>query len=178
LREFPRLLCFLPVISLASGCDPSMFSAQVEAPEICVTGLAFSVPAAAGEAVADQPLSLADLGLELLGEVAGEPALEVEVLGVGLVPGAGVTNLQFLDALRVRAVATEDLALPPLDVVEMNRGDHMSNGAIYAEPEHRVDLARHLRAGGLALAIELEGELPQVAWGSTLELCVQVVASY
>ena len=178
MRPFLLLAVFLPALSLSTGCDARLFTAEIQAPEICATGLGFSVPPAISEVVADRPLSLADLGFELPQIDSGDLLLEVAVLGVGVVPDSGVDDLRFLDHLRVQAVPSEGSALPPLELIQMSPDDHMSDGAIYAEPDGPVDLAEHLRAGAVSLAVDLQGELPEVAWSSALEVCVEVVASY
>jgi hypothetical protein len=170
------------VLALAAACEPVYFAAELHAPEVCVTGLELAFPAAIPGAVTKEPVSIEDLGVTLANEVGLDLdlELEVEVVGVGMAASEGVSDFDFLDLLRVRAALAGDAAgeLPMLELVEMDPGDRQQDGALYATPDQPVDLAGHLRHGDLALAVDLEGRLPEVAWRTELDLCVRISASH
>ena len=171
------LAALAPALLLQTACQPVYFSARVDVPEMCISGLEVSFPPGAAAATADNTLTADDIGLSELDPVNVD--LSVNVLAVGLTPDAGVTDLGFLDTLRVKASSLDDSAeLPAISVIEMDRGDYLGDGAMYAEQAQPVNIATYLRAGQVAIAVDLEGDLPQVEWSTQLDLCVHAAAGY
>lgn len=171
------LAALAPALLLFTACEPVYFSARVDVPEMCISGLKVTFPPMTAGATADNTLTADDIGLSELDTV--DVDLDVDVLAVGLTPSAGVSDLGFLDTLKVKASSLDDGAeLPAVNVIEMDRGDHLGDGAMYAEQAQPVNIATYLRAGQVVFAVDLEGDLPQVEWSTELDLCVHASAGY
>lgn len=176
MRITKSLLGLVPVLGLAAGCsDPLSFSAEIDAPEICISGLRVPFPPSDYQGNTDSPISGQDLGMP----DSDAFDLDVTVSAVGLTPISGVRDLGFLDALTVSAVAADPAsALPELMLVEMDEADHTPDGAMYAEPEAPANIAAHLESGDVYFRFGLSGELPDTVWEADVDLCVHAVASY
>ena len=176
MRITKSLLGLVPVLGLAAGCsDPVLFSAEIDAPEICISGLRVPFPPSNYEGNTDSPISGQDLGMP----DSDAFDLDVTVRAVGITPVSGVRDLEFLDALTVSAVpADPSSGLPELMLVEMDEADHMPDGAMYAEPEAPANIATHLEAGDVFFRFGLSGQLPDTVWEADVDLCVHAVASY
>jgi hypothetical protein len=176
MRIIKSLLGLVPVLGFAAGCDqPVLFSAEIDAPDICISGLRVPFPPSDYHGNTDSPISGQDLGMP----DADAFELDVTVRAVGITAVSGVSDLGFLDALTVSAVAADPgSALPELMLVEMDEADHTADGAMYAEPETPANIATHLEAGDVFFRFGLSGQLPDTVWEADVDLCVHAVASY
>jgi hypothetical protein len=171
---FPVLGLF-PALLLASGCEPMLLSAEIDAQEICVSGLTVPFAPSGYSGDTDSPISGEDLGFP----DSDNFVVDVRVLSVGMTPAEGVTDLEFLDALSVSAAPADPAsALPELMLIEMDEADHTSDGAMYAESANPADIADHLREGDVFFRFALSGDLPDEVWMADMDLCVHAVARY
>ena len=165
----------LPALALASGCEPVLFSAKLDAPDVCISGYRLSFPALGIEASTENTMSSEDLGIPDSDGID----LDVFVMAVGFTATSGVGDLRFLDALSVRAGSTDQASsLPDVMMVEMDAADLTTDGAMYSEPQTPVDIAPHLTDGEVAFRLAATGDLPDVAWEGSMELCVHAMARY
>jgi hypothetical protein len=171
MRNLVPVFTLLPVLAAGAGC----FSAEIDAPEICLSGLTVPfVPEAYGMP-AEKALSSDDLGVPDGDDVD----LAVMVKGVGIAPTEGVSDMDFVDALTMSAAPADAASgLPEVLVVDMGAGNHTSDGAMYAEPTDRVDIGPHLRAGDVLLRVAISGDLPDYMWQTSMDLCVHAKAKY
>lgn len=176
MRTITSLFGLLPVIVLGAACDqPMLFSAELDAPDICIGGMRVPFPPSGYAGNTEHPISGEDLGMP---DGDGYD-LDVTVHAVGITASSGVDDLDFLDALTVTAVSADPATgLPELMLVEMDDADHTGDGAMYAEPAHPANIATHLRAGDVFFRLDLSGDLPDTLWEADMDLCVHAVASY
>jgi hypothetical protein len=175
MRTLLSALALLPALGLAAGCDPVLFSAEVDAPEICISGLRVPFPPSGYTGSTDHPIAGEDLGFP----DGDDFEIDVSVRSVGIIPTVGVDDLSFIDALSVRAVPADPASdLGDLMLVEMNDANHMNDGSMYAEPREPANIADHLRGGDVLFKFDLAGDLPDVLWETEMDLCVHAVARY
>lgn len=175
MRTLITISSLLATAVFASGCDPVLFSAEVDAPEICISGLRVPFPPSGYTGNTDHPISGESLGFP----DSEDLELDVSVRSVGIAPTVGVDNLDFLDGLSVSAVPVDlNSDLDEVMLVEMSDADHVGDGSMYAEPEQPVNIADHLRGGDILFKFDLSGDLPDFVWETEMDLCVHAKASY
>jgi hypothetical protein len=164
----------------ASGCTPVLASAEVDAQEVCVSGMTFAFPPAgpaAGQMVAvntEQPMSFGDLATGLPDDLE----LEVEVIEAGLSPTAGVDDLTFLDRLGIAAAPVDAVEMDEVQMVEMDQDDHSDDGGMRAAPVAPVDITALLTESDVVFGLEIQGTLPAAGWEGALDVCVHTRAKY
>lgn len=161
----------LPVLALGAGC----LSAKIEAPEVCLGGLAVPFPPNSFDVASEDTISADDLGVP-----DDEDAdLTVHVRSLRMAPMSGVGDLTFLDTMNVHAAPADPASeLQAVALVEMDSANMMEDGSMYGEPPSPVDISDHLRAGELLFRIDATGERPEIMWMAEMELCVEAVARY
>ena len=165
----------LSLLALGAGCEPVLFSAEIDAPEVCVGGLELPFPPSSFDVETEDTISADDLGIP--DDEALELALRLRSLSI--TPMAGVGDLGFLDALIVTATPVDpDSELPELVLIDMDSGDLREDGSLYAEPPSPVEMAHYLRSGDLLFRVEASGERPDFMWAAELELCFDASARY
>jgi hypothetical protein len=176
-----QIAALLGFLGLAAGCEPVLYSAQIEVEEACVSGLTFEVPASVATPGQDlaidaqQPLSTGDLASGLPDDVE----LEVQVVEVGITAVSGVADLSFLDRLGITAMALDPTTItPPVTMVQMGDDDHTDDGAMRAAPANPVDITDMLRSSDVLFGVLLAGELPASGWQGALDVCVHTRAKY
>jgi hypothetical protein len=177
-----KLTAFVAVLAAAaSGCTPVLASAEVDAQEVCVSGMTFAFPPsgpAAGQMVAvntDQPMSFGDLASGLPDDLE----FEVQVIEAGLSPTSGVDDLTFLDRLGIAAAPLDPSAdMPEVQMVEMGQDDHVDGGGMRAAPAAPVDITALLTQSDVVFGLEIAGSLPDAAWEGALDICVHTRAKY
>ncbi len=175
MRTLIPIFGLLPSLVLASGCDPVLFSAELDAPDVCIDGYRLSFPPLGMEASSENTMSTDDLGLPDTDGID----LNVSVLSVGFAPTAGVEDLGFVHALSLRATSADQASsLPDVMVVDMDAADVTTDGGLYSEPETPVDIASQLTRGDVAFRLAVAGDLPDLAWQTRMELCVHAMARY
>ena len=111
-----------------------------------------------------------DIGLRLSDKFEAELFLR----GVGVSGGAGIENFDFMTGMRVEVASGNE---EPVELLYAENAESKGN-AWYVESDSNIDIARHLLAEDLALAVEFAGTLPQTVWTANLEVCVSAEASY
>ena len=161
----------LPVLALGAGC----LSAKIDAPQVCLGGLAVAFPPDSFEAASEDTISADDLGVPDDEDVD----LKVHVRSLAMAPMTGVGDLSFLDTMSVHAAPADPAsALQAVALVEMDSANMMEDGSMYGEPPAPVDITDHLRAGEMLLRIDAAGDRPDFTWMAEMELCVEAVARY
>ncbi len=175
MRNVFSVLSLVPLLTLAAGCEPALFSAEIDAPEICISGLSVPFPPSGYTGDTDSPISGDDLGFP----DSDGFEIDVKVLSVGITATDGVEDLEFLDTLSVSAAPADAATdLPELMLIEMDEADHTSDGAMYSRAAQPANIADHLSAGDVFFRFALTGDLPDVVWHADMDLCVHAVASY
>ncbi len=171
MRNLFSVCGLLPVLALGAGC----FSAKIEAPEVCLGGLAVPFPPDSFDAATEDTISADDLGVPDDEDVD----LKVHVRSLAFAPMTGVGDLSFLDTLAVHAAPADPASeLHAVALVEMDDANMMEDGSMYGEPQDPVDITEHLRAGEMLFRIDAAGDRPDVMWMAEMELCVEAVARY
>jgi hypothetical protein len=162
------------LVALAAGCEPVLFSAEIDAQAVCVSGLDFSFPGLATEANTLSAMSAADLGTGLPDDIE----IDVEIIEVGVQPMSGTPDLSFLQRLAIQATAVDQsTGVPDMEMLEMTAADQVDNG-LRAEPAVPVDISTMLGSGNVIFAIQVDGDLPESGWEGTMDLCVHTRAKY
>ena len=165
----------LAVLALGAGCDPALFSAKIDAPEVCLGGLAVPFPPDGEDVASEDTISADELGVPSGDDID----LTVNVRSLALAPMSGVSDLRFLDLVSVRAAPADPASqLHSVGLVEMDATSMMEDGSMYAEPPAPVDISEHLRAGELLFRIDATGDQPDFLWMAEMELCVEAIARY
>jgi hypothetical protein len=171
LRLFPVLV---PALALAAGCDPVLFSAELDAPEVCISGLEVPFPPSGYTGDTDRPINSGMLGVPQ----SKDFDLNIEVTSIRLAPTSGVSDLDFVHELRVSAVAAGPAAHrgDEVTLIEMDDSSRMDDGSMFAEPEVAPDIADLLMSGDVIFRFDLSGELPDDLWRANMDLCAHAVA--
>jgi hypothetical protein len=158
-------------LPLGAGC----LSAKIDAPEVCLGGLAVPFPPDSFDVVSEDTISADELGVPDGDDVE----LTVNVRSLALAPMEGVSDLRFLDLVSVQAAPADPAsALQAVELVQMDATSMMEDGSMFGEPPSPVDISDHLRAGELLFRIDATGERPEIMWMAEMELCVEAVARY
>jgi len=169
MRKFVPFCGALTILALSAGC------AKIEAPEVCLGGMAVPFPPDTFDVATEDAISADELGVPDDDSVD----LTVNVRSVALAPMSGVDDLEFLDRVTVHAApAAPDSALPELALVEMDAASMTEDGSMYGEPAEPVDISEHLRDGEVLFRIGATGKGPDSMWMAQMELCVEAVARY
>src|SRR5262245_48022462 len=144
MRSLIPVLGLSSALVLASACDPVLFSAELEIPEVCIGGyqLEFSPVGTevSGESGKNR-LSRDDLGLP----DSDSFEIKVRVQGLGVAPTSGVDDLSFIEELKISAAAADDASdVAEVMLVDLDPSDLTSDGALWGEPETPVDISAHL----------------------------------
>lgn len=164
-----------PLSLLFLAAAPACVSAEIDAPEICVGGMELPFRPEAYGTTTEDSISGDDLG------VPDSDSLDLVVIvrSVAITPTEGVSDLDFLSSLSVRAASAEpDSGLDEVMLIQMDGGDHMDDGSMFAEPTQPADIADHLRAGEVVFRVDIDGALPDTMWMTDMDLCVHAVANY
>jgi hypothetical protein len=163
------------LLALGAGCDPVLFSAELDAPEVCVGGLPLPFPAESIDATTDQAISGDELGVP----DSDDLELKVKVRSLALTPVTGVTDLSFMQGLSVWAASADPASdLPDVTIIDMDAGDLQDDGSLYVEPPSPVEIGDHLRAGDVLFTVEVAGDRPEMTWAAEMELCVHANARF
>jgi hypothetical protein len=163
----------LSSLALGAGCDPVLFSAELDAPDLCVGGLALPFPADSFDASTAQTISADDLGVPDNDDID----LQVSVRSLSLAPLVGVDDLGFVQSLSVHAAAADPAsALPGVSIVDMDSGEMQDDGSLYVEPPAPVDISAYLRSGDVLFTVEAAGDRRETAWAASMEVCVHANA--
>jgi hypothetical protein len=114
-----------------------------------------------------------DLGVELSEALE----IDIEVSSVAMAPSDGA-DLGFAEQIGIEIASMDDPALPRVTLVELRAGLEAPEGGLYGEPEGRVDVTAYIQASNLIFNFELQGELPEVPVAATMDLCLDITASY
>jgi hypothetical protein len=175
MRNLFSLCGSLAVLALGAGCDQSLFSAKIEAPEVCLGGLAVPFPPDSFDVASEDTISADELGMPDDENLD----LTVNVRSLALTPMAGVSDLGFIDVLNVHAAPADPASqLPWVALIAMDGTSMMADGSMYGEPPSPVDISDHLRSGDILFRIDAAGERPDFMWMAEMELCVDAVARY
>lgn len=159
------------LLALGAGC----FSAELDAPEVCVGGLPLPFPEDAADASTEQAISGDELGMP----DSDDFALEVKVRSLAIKPVMGVTDLDFMEAMSVWAAPADPASsLTEVAIVEMASGELQDDGSLRVEPPVPVEIGAHLQAGDVLFNVELAGDRPETSWVAEMELCVHAKARY
>jgi hypothetical protein len=173
MRSF--ILVVTSLFPVVSACDGTVFSVELDAPEICVHGLQAPFGPSQSSATFEDTLSDHDLGPLTSDKV--EP--EIEVLSVGLAPSFGVSDLGFVDDLIVEMAPLDATAnLPPLELMRMSGTEPAADGGLYSEPETAIDITSYLAEGEVVFSLELAGDIPAQPWTATLDICLHARGKY
>ena len=171
MRTLVTAFGLLPALALGAGC----FSAELDAPDVCVGGLAVPFPANSFDAATDETISADDLGVP----DSDQLDLRVEVRSLAVAPLVGVTDLDFVSALSVHAAAADPAsALPEMPIIDMDAADMQDDGTLFAETPDPVDITDYLLAGDVRFIVNAAGEEPEMDWAAAMELCVHANAHY
>ncbi len=159
-------------LPLGAGC----LSAKIDAPEVCLGGLAVPFPPDSADVATEDTLSADDLGVPDDEDV--ELTINVRSLALASMSDE-VSDLSFFDLVRVQAAPADPAsALQAVELVQLDSTSMMEDGSMYGEPPSPVDISDHLRAGELLFRIDATGERPEIMWMAEMELCVEAVARY
>lgn len=171
MRTLFSVFGLVAALPIGAGC----LSAKIDAPEVCLGGLAVPFPPDSFDVVSEDAISADELGVPDGDDVE----LTVNVRSLALAPMEGVSDLRFLDLVNVRATPADPAsALQAVELVQMDATSMMEDGSMYGEPPSPVDISDHLRAGELLFRIDATGEQPEIMWMAEMELCVEAVARY
>jgi hypothetical protein len=162
---------------LLAGCEPALFTAKIDAPLVCVSGMRVTFPQASIEGTSQEPLSASDLGTEVLDSFD----FEVEVKEATLRPIGAMEDLDFVDSVGVKIAPVDpDSGLEPLDVLRL---EHAADepSALYDRPTTPIDVTDYVTATaeGVIFSFALDvAEPAAVAWEAEMDLCVHTSAGY
>jgi hypothetical protein len=162
------------LLALAAGCEPALFSAELDVPEVCFHGIDVTVPGSSLAALTSDPLSFADVA----DGIPEDLDVQVEVLELGLRP-AGLPDLDFIDSVGV-SMQPQDPTAPrsAVALAELGADSHQADGTMRARTGHPIDVTDFLAAGPAVFALDLDGEMPTAEWHGTMDVCVHTQASY
>lgn len=174
MRNLNTVCGALPALLLAAGC----FSAKIDAPEVCLGGLALPFPpnSASSDVATEDTISADDLGVPEDEDLD----LTVNVRSLAMASMSDeVSDLGFFDLVTVHAAPADPASeLQAVALVEMDGDSMMEDGSMYGEPPSPVDISDHLRAGELLFRVDASGDRPDFMWMAEMELCVEAVARY
>ena len=171
MRTLLSVFGLVAALPLGAGC----LSAKIDAPEVCLGGLAVPFPPDSLDVVSEDTISADELGVPDGDDVE----LTVNVRSLALAPMEGVSDLRFLDLVSVHAAPADPAsALQAVELVQMDATSMMEDGSMFGEPPSPVDISSHLRGGEILFRIGATGEGPEFMWMAEMELCVEAVARY
>lgn len=174
MRTVLRSSALLAVLALA-GCEPVLFKAELDAPDVCLKGIAVTFPPTSVAALGSDPLSYTDLADALPDEVD----LDIEVLELALTPAGGLASLDFVDRMAVRMQPLDPTAsVAGVQLVELTSADHQSDGSMRRAPDAPIDISGFLSATDALFAFDVAGDLPEDTWQGEMDICVHTKASY
>ena len=160
MRTLVSVFGLVSVLALGAGCDPVLFSAELDAPDLCVGGMALPFPPDSFDASTEQTISADDLGVPDDDQLE----LQVSVTSLHIAPLLGVGDLGFVHSVTVHASAADPTsALSSVSIVEMDAGDMQGDGSLYVEPPAPVDISPYLLAGDVVFTVQAAGERPDSA---------------
>jgi hypothetical protein len=169
-----RLSALVAALAVA-GCQPALFAAEVDVPDVCFHGIAVTFPPNGEIAVSSDPLSFS----ELAGELPDDLDVQIEVLELGLRPTVGVDDLDFVDRVGVQMRAVDpEASIAAMPLVTLGADDHQADGTMRRETDSPIDVTAFLSSTDAVLALDLSGELPPTTWEGEMDLCVHTRASY
>lgn len=166
----------LPIIAVAvllSACEPTWFAVEVKASEVCIVDMSVIFPPRELSSEMETSIAEDDLGVELSEALE----IDIEVSSVAMAPSDGA-DLGFAEQIGIEIASMDDPALPRVTLVELRAGLEAPEGGLYGEPEGRVDVTAYIQASNLIFNFELQGELPEVPVAATMDLCLDITASY
>jgi hypothetical protein len=175
MRTLVSVFALLPVLALGAGCDPVLFSAEIDAPAVCIGGMALEFPPGSFDASTDETISADDLGVP--DDDQFDLHVSVKSLSLSPLPGAG--DLSFVDSVSVHAKAGDPATtLPQVSIGDMDSGDMQDDGSLYLEPPAPVAIGQYLLAGAVVFAVQASGDRPESVSGATMEVCVHANARF
>lgn len=166
-------LLAVAIAAAAGACEPTWFAVEVQATEVCVVEMPVVFPPAALATEMETSITRDDLGLDIHEALD----LDIAVSSAAMAPAAGA-DLDFADQIDIRIASLNDPELPLVPLVELSASDLAPEGGLYGEPEDRVDVTAYIQASDVVFELELAGGLPELPVAATLDLCLDITASY
>jgi hypothetical protein len=151
------------------GLDGKLFQVEVET-ELCAVELRLDFPGGYPFALTRQ-FTEDDIGFA----VPEGFDLRIELDGMAVVAGEGVTELAFIERLRVRAESSVGM-LAPLELIDA--GAPLATELWFVEATTRANLVPYLRESSVVFEVELAGDLPPDDWSLLVDVCFSLEASY
>jgi hypothetical protein len=146
--RYPALL--LLALSTAA-CEPVLFSAEIEASEVCISGLEVYFPPSGELATTARPLSAEDLGAA----IADQLDFEIDVLEIGL--RSDEKDLSTIEHIGINLTPTDPAA---------------------ALPNQPVDITVYIESSEILFGFQVVDPTATAAWAGTMDLCVHTRGAF
>lgn len=158
-----------------TGCGEVLY-AEVDVQELCqeAANQEFEAMPTAGEFTIDREFEYPfEVDLTAAEGLDGEAQLKHMLMR----PSEGLEQLDFIDFAQVELRGPEGSDLPPVNIVNFQKGAPTEDGSIRMEGD-KIDVMPYLETGMVRLKASMKGRFPTQPWKANIQTCMSVKARY